>query len=143
MNFRAGDIIIELNGIEVANGSALDAVIAAGPVSSAKVLRAGTVVELRAPQAPASTAAPQRVGLGVREQPASGSAPGYLEVVTVEPMLAAAKLDLRVGDKLLEVNGKPVATTAGLAQAISMGPVVSAKVERNGQLLSLGGVVSF
>jgi S1-C subfamily serine protease len=143
MNFRAGDIIVELNGIEVANGSALDAAIAAGPVSSAKVLRAGTMVELRAPQASASTAAPQRLGLGVRELPASGSAPGYLEVVTVEPMLAAAKLDLRVGDKLLEVNGKPVATTADLAQAVSMGPVVSAKVERNGQQLSLGGVVSF
>jgi len=143
MKFRAGDIILELNGVEVANEDALHAVLAAAPVSSAKVLRDGAEVELRAPQAPAASSPPQRLGLGVRELPASGSAPGYLEVVTIEAGGTAAKLDVRIGDKLIAVNGKPVDTTAELAQAIASGPVASATVERNGIQLSLGGVVSF
>lgn len=147
MDIRPGDILFELNGAAITNGDALRAVVKAGPITSAKVLRDGAVIELRAPPPPAApkppAAAPERLGLGVREIPAAEGRPAYLEVAAVEPGLAAAKLDLRAGDKLIEVNGKAVTTTADLAAIVAGGPVVTAKVERAGVVVLLGGVTRF
>lgn len=152
MDIRPGDIIFELNGATIENGAELSAKVKAGPITSAKVLRAGTVVELRAPLPPAAApppaaspppAAPERLGLGVREMPAAEGRPSALEVVKVEPGLVAAKLDLKVGDKLIEVNGKAVTTIADLAAVVAAGPVLTAKVERAGAVVALGGVTSF
>lgn len=146
MDIRPRDILFELNGAAVANGEGLTAIIKAGNIASAKVLRDGAVVELQAPppaapKPPAAT--PERLGLAVREIPAAQDRPAYVEVASVEPGLAAAKLDLRAGDKLIEVNGKTVATTADLASIVAGGPVVTAKVERAGVVVPLGGVTRF
>lgn len=141
MDFRQGDVVIELNGRAVANGEQYVAEVEARDIKSAKVLRGGAVVELLAPAPTEGT--PQPLGLEVREVPGANGMPGYLNVVTVDPAGAAALLGLRAGDKLIGANGKDVFTTSDLAEIIAAGPIVTAMVERAGERVPLGGITRF
>lgn len=148
MEIQPGDILFEVDGKTVQNGERFRPILDAGPLGSVKIMRNGAILELKAPTPlpdPGANRAvpPERLGLGVREIPAANGKPPYLEVAAVEPGLAAAKLDLRVGDQLVEVNNKPVLSISELARIIEAGPVTSAKVERAGTTVRLGGIASF
>jgi S1-C subfamily serine protease len=143
MDFRVGDWVLELNGQAIASSQALSDFVAANPVTSAKVLRDGAEVELKAP-ASATPAAPQpKLGLNVREVPDSAGSGSRLEVVSIEPGSIASRMDFRTGDFVVEVNGKPVARTSDLVAAVAAGPVTAAKVERAGKIVALAEIVSF
>jgi S1-C subfamily serine protease len=143
MDFRVGDWVLELNGQAIASSKALSDFVAANPVTSAKVLRDGAEVELKAP-ASATPAAPQpKLGLNVREVPDGAGTGSRLEVVSIEPGSIASRMDFRAGDFVVEVNGKPVARTSDLAAVVAAGPVTAAKVERAGKVVALAEIASF
>lgn len=144
MTMRKGDLIIEINGKPVANSEGLSKILDEGPVTVAKVIRDGTTLELKAP-VDAAPHRPQPFGLSVRDLPASGEQPARLEVVAVTAGSPAAKLDLRQADILIEANGKPTRSTGDLGAILAAGPVTTAKVERAGKVVTLGGgaVTSF
>lgn len=144
MDMRKGDLIIEINGKSVSNSDGLSKILDEGPVMVAKVIRDGAVIELKAP-VDAAPHRPQPFGLSVRDLPASGEQLARLEVVAVTAGSPAARLDLRQGDILIEANGKPTRSTADLGAILAAGPVTTAKVERAGKVVTLGGgaVTSF
>ncbi len=143
MEFRPGDWVLELNGQAIANAKALSDFVAVSQVTSAKVLRDGAEVELRAP-ASATPAAPQpKLGLNVREVPDGAGSGTRLEVVSIEPGSPASRMDFRAGDFVVEMNSKPVARTSDLAAVVAAGPVTTAKVERAGRIVALAEIASF
>lgn len=144
MDIRKGDLLIEVNGQQIPNKDKFHEILQVGPVVSVKVIRDGTTLELKAP-VNAAPLRPQPFGLSVRDLPASGEQPARLEVVAVTAGSPAARLDLRQGDILIEANGKPTRSTADLGAILAAGPVTTAKVERAGKVVTLGGgaVTSF
>lgn len=143
MDFRPGDWVLELNGQAVANRQAVADFVAANPVTSAKVLRDGAEVELKALASAAPVALQPKLGLNLREVPDGAGNGSRLEVVSMEPGSTASRMDFRAGDFVVEVNGKPVARTSDLAAVVAAGPVTTAKVERAGKVIALAEIASF
>lgn len=142
MNFRADDLLTEANGQQVTTPESVHAIAKAGRITQARVLRGGAIVELKHEDAQPA-ARPQRFGISLRETPGIGDGPARIEVVSIEPGSTASRLDFRVGDFVVEVNGKPVTRTSDLVAAVAAGPVTAAKVERAGKIVALAEIVSF
>jgi PDZ domain len=96
--------------------------------------------------APTSSSPPsEQFGMSARnltEQEFRESGGGVF-VVSVDPNSIAAKMGLRAGDTLLEINSSSVANVERLAQLLAAGPVGSAKVRRGNQVLTLTRVRDF
>lgn len=92
---------------------------------------------------PSPAAAPS-FGISARDLTATEAkkvgAAGGVFVGGVNAGSAAEKLGLKKGDYLLEIDGAKLADMAALKSALSAGSATSAKVWRNGKIVSLGSL---
>ena len=160
---RVDDVLTEINGtpimafaeyLRVTRTSLQDKAEAELAI---KVLRAGVVHDLRVVgrnaqvayeqakrEKQAATAAnPPKLGISMRAPSAEEAAKaGLAELrgVVVDRVVAnslAEKMDVKLGDYLLELNGAAIPNTEVLAKMVGASPVQSLKVWRNGTILEL------
>jgi serine protease Do len=160
MGLQAGDVIVSLDGQDVTSRAAFRAAVAArGPDTRVELVvdrrgsrltltgKLGSLPDEEAPGAP-GTSEPDGGRLGVAVRPLDERARAELEVPSdvgqgavvdqVEPDSPAARLGLRPGDVLLEVNRTPVHDAASLRRALGQPGPALLVVLREGRRLWLG-----
>jgi serine protease Do len=132
---KSGDIILEVDGREISNALALSRTIASKDpgteveltlwrdgkeqtlkVTLGKLNEAAAAVEEPQPVQPEEPAAPAPSSVGITLVP-NAEGEGLL-VQDIDPSSIAAEKGFAVGDAILEVDNKPVATTAQFEDAI-------------------------
>ena len=159
---RSGDLLVAVRDLPVVDTRALLRLIASTPVGetvSLTVLRLGEGrqrISVRLGAMPATVAADRvaaEFGLFVREpepQPEIGGArPSVVPTVSgVLPGSRAARAGVKVGDVLVEINGRPVATYESLRAALLSVPPegpLPLVLRRDGERLSMtleGGILN-
>jgi S1-C subfamily serine protease len=151
---RKGDIIFESNGRPLSNEnrfySDTDDTIRNDPelVFDLKVFRDRQVVPVRvvAPNVRLLyrlAVNPPRLGISMRDPTADEvaaqgfAAPSGAIVRAVHPGTLAARMDLRVGDWVLELNGQAIADSKALAEFVDANQITRAKVLRDGMEVAL------
>jgi len=157
---KSGDIITKVDGNEISNALALSRTIASKDpgteveltlwrdgkeetlrVTLGKLDEASTTQEEQQPAQPEEPAAPAPSSVGVTLVP-NADGEGLL-IQDIDPSSIAAEKGFAVGDAILEVDNKPVATAAEFEDAIkavqdSGRSTALVKAERNGQIRYLG-----
>ena len=127
---RPGDRIVSQNGHPILSSSSLQQVVACATEITLGVVGAGETEEKTV--SVRLSGLPSRIGVSWRETPAE---PGTVTVVRVVPHTVAHQADLRIGDRIYELDGHPFRDSDDLAeraQAISLPSTIL--IERNGQL---------
>jgi serine protease Do len=131
---KQGDVIIEFDGKEITNFNDLPRIVASTPVGKTvtiTVLRNGktlplqvTVAEMEEPTEIAKAPSKKPLGMTVQDITPEIARALELEEVTgvvvagVEPDSPAARVDIRKGDVIQEVNRKPIKDVREFEQAI-------------------------
>jgi serine protease Do len=131
---KQGDVIIEFDGKEITNFNDLPRIVASTPVGrtvTITVLRNGktlplqvTVAEMEEPTEIAKAPSKKPLGMTVQDITPEIARALELEAVTgvvvagVEPDSPAARVDIRKGDVIQEVNRKPIKDVQEFEQAI-------------------------
>jgi Do/DeqQ family serine protease len=154
---RTGDVIVAVNGREVAEQSALQFRIATLPVGQSAeldVMRGGRKIRIALPLEAPPEQPPRDVTKLEGPHPFSGAAvanlsPAFADELSLDPMTRgvivlnldrgspAARFGLRPGDIVARVNDQDVTTVAAFRQLLSRGaPRWSISIRRGGRLMS-------
>jgi S1-C subfamily serine protease len=157
---KVDDVIVAVNDMPVPNAqayvAAVEPLLETGPEIELRfqVLRGGVVQDLKIIANNAQLAYEQgkqarqaarqaKLGLALRDPtPEEVTGAGLAEtggaiVHEVLPGTLAERMDVKVGDYLLECNGRPIANRTALAEFVAANQVESLKVWRNGAVVEL------
>jgi serine protease Do len=157
---KPGDIIVEFNGKPISSAAELKNLVGQtepGKTAKLKIFRDKKTVDLdvmvaeRTPQAVAAASptpeSSKELGITLEKLPPQvasqlGLKEGEgLKVTEVNPTGQGAKMGLRSGDVILEVDGKPVTDLAGFNKGVAdakKGGVIRLKIQRDSATIFLG-----
>ena len=154
---KSGDVVLSLNGREVAEPRALSfriATLAVGRQAQLTILRAGKESRLTAPLEPPPEIPPRDVSTLGGRGPVSGAvvanlSPALAEELSLDQMLSgvivietprgsrAGRLGVQAGDIVVRLNGREIDTVATLRSVVERGTAPwSIALRRDGKLLS-------